>query len=303
MEENIESRSIGPHKSRRMTFYVGIAIIAIVAIIFLIVIGKSITTIQPGYAGIIYDMNGGVEQTTLSQGVHLVAPWKQVTSYPVSTETVYFSKSNSEGGDIDESVSPGTADGKVVNMDVSYTYHYDVNKLPHIFTKFRGQSADDISNNYIRQYMKNALNDVTTTYGIFDIYGTKRSEVAAKVYKAFSNALLNDGIIIESFSIIEVRPDSETMKGIQNKVDAEQALETSMVKLKQAQIDAETAITKAKGQAQANKVLEASINSTLNTYNEINKWDGKLPTTVAGSNSGLGLLVNGSSDNPSSTKK
>lgn len=277
----------------KTSFKIGLGCVIGVLLIFFIFMITCIKTIQPGYAGIVYDMNGGLENTTLSQGMHLIPPWKQVTSYPISTETVYFSKSNSEGGNNDESVNPGTGDGKTVNMDVSYTYHYDVNKLPHIFTKFRGQSAEDISNNYIRQYMKDAINGVTTQYGVFDIYGTKRQEVANKIYKDFEAKTKADGIVVESFSIVEVRPDSDTMKGIQEKVNAEQALKTAQIKQEQAKVDAETAILKAQGEAKANQILEQSINQDLINYNKWNKWDGKLPSTVAGADSSI--LIDGSS--------
>jgi len=57
-------------------------------------------------------------------------------------------------------------DGKVVNMDVSYTYHYDASKLAQVFTKFKGQSPSIIENTFIRRELKDALNKVTTQYGV-----------------------------------------------------------------------------------------------------------------------------------------
>ena len=38
----------------------------------------SIERIPAGYVGIIYNANGGVEDETLAQGWHIVAPWKKV---------------------------------------------------------------------------------------------------------------------------------------------------------------------------------------------------------------------------------
>jgi regulator of protease activity HflC (stomatin/prohibitin superfamily) len=259
-----------------------------------------IKTIQPGYAGLVYNMNGGLQNTTLSQGVHFVPPTQQVTSYPISTESVYFSKSGSEGNKSDESINPITADGKTISMDVSYTYHYNLADLTKVFAKFRGQSADTISNGYIRQFMKDSINAVTSQYGLFDIYGSKQSEVASKIFVEFQKRMAPDGIAIESFSIMAVRPDADTMKGIQAKVDAQQAYETAKVKLQQAEVDAKTAVTKAQGEADANRVLEASIDQNLINYDEIQKWDGKMPTTMAGAG-GLSVILGDTGSSNSTT--
>lgn len=279
-------------KNQSVKFKVGLVFVAVVLVVLLIFVLCSIKTIQPGYAGIVYNMNGGLETTTMSQGVHFVAPWKQVTSYPISTESVYFSKDNKEGGDSDQSVNPITADSKTVSMDVAYTYHYDLQGLPKVFAKFRGQSAEVIADGYIRQFMKDSINAVTSQYGIFEVCGSKQAEISTKIYTDFAGKLKPDGIVIESFSITAVRTDDETKKGIQAKIDADQALATAKVKLEQAQVDAQTAITKAEGEAKANQILEASINQNLINYNKWNKWNGQLPNTVAGSNTDI--LVDGS---------
>lgn len=61
------------------------AVISALVIIFCIVIALFCTVrIPAGYVGVIYNMNGGVAETTLSQGFHLVKP-TQLTLPPVRT--------------------------------------------------------------------------------------------------------------------------------------------------------------------------------------------------------------------------
>ena len=71
---------------------IGIALLVAVGGLFL-----STYKINPGYAGVVYNMDGGIESDVLGQGFHLVAPWRKVVEYPVSTETVYYTKSNDDG--------------------------------------------------------------------------------------------------------------------------------------------------------------------------------------------------------------
>lgn len=63
------------------------AVISALVIIFCIVIALFCTVrIPAGYVGVIYNMNGGVAETTLTQGFHLVKPTQKVTTYTIGIE-------------------------------------------------------------------------------------------------------------------------------------------------------------------------------------------------------------------------
>ena len=126
-------------KQKLGTIGIGLGMIICVGIVYSV-----ICKISPGYAGVIYNMNGGVEDSVLSQGYHIVAPWKKVIEYPVSTETVYYTKSSDGKSHSDSSINVNTKDGKQVNVSVTYSFHMDVEKLPAIFTKFRGRSTNTL---------------------------------------------------------------------------------------------------------------------------------------------------------------
>ena len=145
---------------------------------------------QTGIRRVVYSPNGGVEEDVLNQGWHMIAPFKRVTEYPVSTETVYLSK---EGDDGDHSFDISTKDGKNVNVDVVYSYHMDPEKLPAIFTKFRGQESDLIEAGFMKDRLKEAIQEVTTQYDVMEVYGEKRSELNRKVYEKFRDSLSPTG--------------------------------------------------------------------------------------------------------------
>ena len=277
----------------------GLTIFAVILIILVIICSMFGATIKPGYVGVVYSASGGLEDQVLGQGWHMKAPWKSIISYPISTETVYLSKSVKEGSTDDESVNAGSSDGKQINMDISYTYHFNPDKVKDIFAKFRGQSADIISDTYIRRSVKNNLNAISTQYGVFDIYGIKRSEVATNTYKALIKDLESDGILIESFNITEVRPDANTVAAIQDKINSEQSLakmkidaEKNIVQAnndkEKADIAAQQAVTTAKGLAESAKIaadaqnyanmkMQQSITPELIQYTLATKWNGQQP--------------------------
>lgn len=270
---------------------VGIGFIFIVLFIF----GYSCTyKVDPGYAGVIYNMDGGIETETLGQGFHIVAPWKKVIEYPVSTETVYYTKSNDDGDEKkDNSINVNTKDGKQVNVSVTYAYHMDEVQLPSVFEKFRGQKSEVIEAGYMKNEMYQAINEITSQYSLMELVGDKRPQINEAILDKFRSSLESYGIVIETFNLSDVVPDEQTKEAIQAVVNAQNALEKAKVEKEQAEVDAEKARVAAKGKADAelieaegtaaaNAKLQQSLTPLIVEQRKLDKWDGKLPGIVAG---------------------
>lgn len=270
---------------------VGIGFIFIVLFIF----GYSCTyKVDPGYAGVIYNMDGGIETETLGQGFHIVAPWKKVIEYPVSTETVYYTKNNDDGDEKkDNSINVNTKDGKQVNVSVTYAYHMDEVQLPSVFEKFRGQKSEVIEAGYMKNEMYQAINEITSQYSLMELVGDKRPQINEAILNKFRSSLESYGIVIETFNLSDVVPDEQTKEAIQAVVNAQNALEKAKVEKEQAEVDAEKARVAAKGKADAelieaegtaaaNAKLQQSLTPLIVEQRKLDKWDGKLPGIVAG---------------------
>lgn len=280
---------------------IGLVGILVGMVIFVVAAFMCVTRIGPGYAGVIYNMDGGIQDETLAQGFHMVAPWKHVIEYPISTETVYYTKNNVDGDDkdkkTDKSVNVNTKDGKQVNVSVTYAYHMDVEKLPTVFAKFRGQDIEVIQNGYMKNAMYEALNNVTSQYSLMELVGDKRPEINQKIFEAFRNELEEYGIVIETFNLSDVVPDEATATAIQNVVNAQNALLQAKIEKEQAEVEAEkarvtakgkadAALIEAEGTAQANAKLQQSLTPGVLQQRAIEKWNGELPK-IGGNGSGL----------------
>ena len=270
---------------------IGIGFVFIVLLIF----GYSCTyKVDPGYAGVIYSMDGGIETETLGQGFHVVAPWKKVIEYPVSTETVYYTKNNDDGDEKkDNSINVNTKDGKQVNVSVTYAYHMDEVQLPSVFEKFRGQKSEVIEAGYMKNEMYQAINEITSQYSLMELVGDKRPQINEAILDKFRNSLEPYGIVIETFNLSDVVPDEQTKEAIQAVVNAQNALEKAKVEKEQAEVDAEKARVAAKGKADAelieaegtaaaNAKLQESLTPLIVEQRKLDKWDGKLPGIIAG---------------------
>lgn len=289
-------------KEKGLGFKVGAILLAIVIIVVALLGFMCTFKILPGYAGIIYNADGGVQQETLNQGYHIVAPWQKVIEYPVSTEAVTYAQGKNEGKkDKDTSIWVTTKDSKQVNVDVTYMYHMDQASLPEIFTNYRGRSSDDIEENIMKNSMYQAINEVTSQYALMDIAGDKLPIINDQILVKFKDILKDGGIVIERINLSNVRPDEYTAAAIQNVINAQNALAQSKVEQQQAAIEAEkvriaakgkadAAILEAQGTAEANNKVSSSLTQMLIDWKMAQTWDGKYPTTYL-SGSGANLLL------------
>ncbi|AUM93862.1 TPA: prohibitin family protein [Clostridium botulinum] len=253
----------------------------------------SVEKIKAGYVGVVYSMNGGVEDKTLGQGWHLISPFKKVVEYSVATEQAFLSKDKKEGSKDDDSFSIQSKDGKNLNVDLEFSYHFDNDKLPKTFTRFKGQKGKVIEQNHIKGRMKAYATEVSSKFSVLDIYGEKRSNLNKELYEYSKKNFEEWGIIIDSVNFTRINVDEQTNKAIQERVNAQQQLEkqkieleTAKIKAQKDKVDAESKarVTEigAKAEADANKLKQSTLNSTIVEYEKVKKWDGKVPQVQGG---------------------
>lgn len=186
-------------------------------LILLVVLFNSMSRVEPGYAGVQYSLVGGLKEETLDEGLKWHAPWVNIYEYPVSTETVNLKKTK----EANHSIQVNTGDGKSVEMDITYAFKMEQEKLPHIFKRFRRQSAEAIAEQYIKQEILNTTQNLTTKNSVLQVYSQKREEIANQARDQLTESLAQDGIILEKFTFSDVRPDEDTKKILQQVADAE----------------------------------------------------------------------------------
>lgn len=262
----------------------GIISCVLVASVFIF---NCVYKVMPGMAGIVYNLDGGIEGETLGQGIHLVLPWKKVVEYPVSTETVYY-LTKKEDTDPDNGIDISTKDGKTVHVSVTYAFHMDETELPKVFTKFRGQSIDKIEAGYMKSELLRCINEVTAGYDLMAVVGDKRAEINAAVFNRFRDSLTEFGVVVETLNIADAKPDAATAEAIQKVIDSQNKLQQATIEKQTAEQEAERRIVEAKGKSEAarieaegiaaaNELVRNSLSPELVRQHAVDKWNGVLP--------------------------
>lgn len=286
----------------------GIATAVIIALV-VIVLFVCTVRIPAGYVGVVYNMNGGISDRTLTQGFHVIFPTQNVTTYSIGIEQSYLTASKDGDSSDDESFEVPSNDGKGLTVDMTFTYRYDADRVADTFTRFKGQSGKDVKNSFIKPNIMSWTKEVTAKYSVIDLLGDKRATLNSELTDYLKQKFEPYGIVIESVSLINIDPDEETRSAVQKKVNAQQDLELAKIEQQTANVNAEkekeVAITKAnqeketaqinaeaklieaQAQADANRLISQSLTPELIRQQMYDKWNGKLPTVQAGNDSSV----------------
>jgi regulator of protease activity HflC (stomatin/prohibitin superfamily) len=220
-------------------------------------------------------MNGGVQDEILTQGFHLVAPTKHVKEFTVGNEQLVLSQDERDGSEADESFLVSTADNANISISFQMSYRFKQDEVTDTYKKFRGMDGEQIVNSRVRTVLKAKISEVTTNYTMMDIYSGDRGKINDELTEFLNKELSEEfGIEVMDASIIDVHPDAQLQKTIndrvtamQKKQQAEAEQETIKVqnqtRLLEAQAEADAKKIEAEGEAEANRIISASITDGL----------------------------------------
>lgn len=285
---------------------IGAVLLALALILGLIGAIICLERVPAGYVGVVYNMNGGVDGEVLTQGWHLVAPTKKVTTYSIGIEQSYLTSGDKGDSKEDESFSIPTSDGKTVRVNLEFSYRFDEARVAQTFVTFKGKSGESIKDTFIKPKVIAWTQEVSANYPVTDIFGDKRTAINAELDTYLKEKFDQYGIIIDTVNFTDISVDSETAAAIQKKVTAQQELELANIEAQTAKIQAEKdkqvaeiaaeqAIVEAnaaaevvrieaEAEANANRVIAASLTPELIEKLKYEQWNGAVPkVTTSGS--------------------
>ena len=290
---------------------IGAIVLAIVMVVGMALAAMCLERVPTGHVGVVYNMNGGVDGEVLTQGWHMVSPTKKVTTYSIGIEQSYLTAANKGDSRNDESFSTPTADGKSLTVDLEFSYRFDETCITNTFTRFKGQSGEDVKNTFIKPKMIAWTQEVTAKYPVTDVFGDKRQELNEALDVYLKEKFVPYGIVIDTVNFTNIATDEETQAAIQKKVTAQQEMELAEIESKTAKIQAEkdkevaliaaqkdkekaeieaemlkieaegkaqAEMIAAEAQAEANRKIAASLTPELIEKIKYEQWNGELPT-------------------------
>jgi regulator of protease activity HflC (stomatin/prohibitin superfamily) len=260
----------------------------------LVLASSSVSYISPGHVGIvIHRAGGGVDKTPLGPGLHSRNPLlTQIVEYPTFMQTLVLTRATTEGSVNNDEINVNSQEGQPLSVDVSMSFELDAARVPQLYQTFRTDIAT-IQHGYVKQTIRQALQEVIGGEQIADIIGPKKAEAVGRAQALIAKRLAPYGIDVKQFTLNELRAPETVMSAINTKNVMQQQALTAQNELQkntfQAQGDSIKAVGRAKAilaeaqaQAQANELLAKSISGSLVQYEMAKKWNGVMPQVSGG---------------------
>ncbi len=248
--------------------------IAVSVVVIAVLIFGATFIIPPGHRGVLVTM-GKVAPVFAPEGLGFKFPFiTKVIPISVRQQTKVV---NSECY---------SSDLQQITVELRVLYRISESQIVKMFRDYAGDPFDSL----VSPRVSEALKEVTALQSAEQIV-RKREEIKTKTV-AGARAKVGELLVIEDVVIQNVALSKELETAIEAKMVQEQ--EAAKAKFTQAktQIEAETAIIRAKGEAEAIRVRGSAVrdNPGLVQLQIVEKWNGVSPLVV-GSSSGANILL------------
>lgn len=125
------------------------------------------------------------------------------------------------------------------------------------------------------------IKTVVPTYPVNDIL-KNRDAIRDATAKRLEETIAPYGLHIVAAQITDIRFSADFEKAIEAKQVAQQQVAQAQQQLEKAKSDAQTTVTAAQGQAQANSILNQAATPGVLQLKAIEKWNGVMPLSTAG---------------------
>jgi len=264
-------------------------------------------TIEPGYVGIIFDkVSRNVSARALDPGWQFINPFTQsIQQYPVTIQTYAMVQASGEGSATgDDSIKVQSSEGQQLNLDVVIQYQVVKEEGGQLFQDWGGAPINVVEDRVVRQYTRSQVPLVASRYGWEGISASEREQISQEVAARLQEEFTRRHLRLISFGIREVHLPQQLQAALDQKIQAQQEAERQEYQLQQARVKADqdkvtaegqaqavraqaegeaaSILTRAQAQAEANRLLDESLSPDVLRYQQLQRWDGKLPVFNGG---------------------
>lgn len=222
----------------------------IAAVLLVIVLSKSAITIDSGEAGVLFETFGEgvvVDEPPMGEGFHIVAPWNKVYIYEVRQQELF------------EKMKVLSSNGLEIQIDASAWYQPVYNEL--------GNLHQSLGQNYLERVIqpaiRSAARSVVGRYTPEQLYSSKRDAIQDEIFDETKKILTKQFVQLNEVLVRDVTLPNTIKEAIERKLKQEQESLEYEFRLVTAAKEAEKVIIDAKGKAESNRILSASLTDKI----------------------------------------
>lgn len=239
--------------------------------------------VPAGYRGVIVNLYGsdkGVAEQSVGVGRYYLGWNSELYLFPTFLQNYSWKE--------EQAITMQTSEGLSIKTDAGITYSIEPNNVVKVFTKYR-MGIDEITNTFLHNMVRDAMNEVSSTMTVEQIYGSQKGIFIDKVNQIVKKAASQNGIDVDKIYLVGsfelpstvVSSINSKIQASQNAIKVENEVATSRAEAEKTIVEAEArakrVLIEAEAQAKANKILAESLNTEFVQYQAILKWNGQLP--------------------------
>jgi regulator of protease activity HflC (stomatin/prohibitin superfamily) len=165
--------------------------------------------------------------------------------------------------ELKETAQVPSSEGLIVGLDTSLMFQVRAAQAPEIRKTIGWSYIDKL----IVPYFRSALRDVVSGYTVKTVYAEQgRKEIAAKIKAKLEEKLSPRGIEIVDVLLRDVKLPARFKESIEAKLTAEQRVQQKQFELEQAVKEAEIEVARARGAAEAQKIVRSTLSDSYLQY-------------------------------------
>lgn len=250
------------------------------ALVAIVMLWASIAYVPAGHVGVL-TIFGRVTGEVLSEGTHVVNPFKVNNTLSVRTQ------------EIKETAAVPSNEGLIMTMDTSLLFRLDPSKAPDVYRTVGPRYADVV----VEPNLRSAIREVTASNSANALYSGEREKVARTIQQQLADNLRSRGIVVESILLRDIQLPPALKASIEAKQSAEQESLAMSFRLQKEKQEAERKRIEAGGIRDFQQIVAQGISPQLLEWKGIEATENLAKSTnskvvvIGNSKNGLPLIL------------
>ena len=221
------------------------------ALVLFVFAVKTFVNIGYGEAGVLFKTFGNgvvTDEPPLGEGLNIVMPWNKVYIYNVKQQEVFESK-----------MQVLSSNGLDISLDISVLYQPKIDELG-LLHQTKGSNYLNV---VIIPSLRAVARSVVGQYTPEQLYSTKRDAIQNEIFEQLVSDVESQHVQINSVLVRDVTLPPSIKEAIERKLKQEQESLEYEFRLVTAAKEAEKQRIEARGKADANRILAASLTPNI----------------------------------------
>jgi regulator of protease activity HflC (stomatin/prohibitin superfamily) len=253
----------------------------------LVGLAATLAVVPKGYVGVVYDLNGGIQEQELPEGLNFVFPFKQhVTNVDVRAQAWVFN---------DEAVYVHTKDFHEIRVPYTIIYRVEPTEAAHVLQTVAGDPAETILGPVANRSVRNEVGLV-----VLDDLARNVNQISDSVLAEIARLAAPHGLQVIGFEPQDTVVRQAYIDAVERERISERDILTARNQIEIAANEAQAVRERAAGDADAIDLLAVAqenqqelLGMTGYEYVLFVSWDGAYPSTLVSGTSDILLGLPG----------